>query len=211
MFIRQPGELWPSERPPPERRKRPLMFYLRGIVRTPTWTFSDIAIDQPIWRATALLWLGLALTGFLMGAGGAFGQAAGIFGALFGMTIVTVSGYLGLMGMALLLHVIAKAFDGGATIAEEMGAMTFAALPVWIMIPVALLRLVAGGAEPLVILVGLTVTTLWTIRLAYIALREANRFLGTQAILTMMVPPLSLGLGAIGAFFVLAFGTLIFA
>ena len=211
MFIRQPGELWPGERPPPERRKRPLKFYLRGIVRTPTWTFSDIAIDQPIWRATALLWLGLALTGFLMGAGGLFGQAAGIFGALSGMVIVTVSGYLGLMAMALLLHVIAKAFDGGATIAEEMGAMTFAALPVWIMIPVALLRLVAGGAEPVVILIGLMATTLWIIRLAYIALREANRFLGTQAILTMMVPPLALGLGAIGAFFVLAFGTLIFA
>ena len=211
MFIRQPGELWPGERPPPERRKRPLKFYLRGIVRTPTWTFSDIAIDQPIWRATALLWLGLALTGFLMGAGGLFGQAAGIFGALSGMVIVTVSGYLGLMAMALLLHVIAKAFDGGATIAEEMGAMTFAALPVWIMIPVAILRLIAGGAEPVVILIGLTATTLWIIRLAYIALREANRFLGTQAILTMMVPPLALGLGAIGAFFVLAFGTLIFA
>ena len=211
MFIRQPGELWPGERPPPERRKRPLKFYLRGIVRTPTWTFSDIAIDQPIWRATALLWLGLALTGFLMGAGGLFGQAAGIFGALSGMVIVTVSGYLGLMAMALLLHVIAKAFDGGATIAEEMGAMTFAALPVWIMIPVALLRLVAGSAEPVVILIGLMATTLWIIRLAYIALREANRFLGTQAILTMMVPPLALGLGAIGAFFVLAFGTLIFA
>ena len=89
--------------------------------------------------------------------------------------------------------------------------MTFAALPVWLVIPTALLSLLAGEAAAFVILLGLTATSIWTIRLAYIALREANRFLGTQAILTMMVPPLGVGLGAIGAFFVLAFGTLIFA
>ena len=211
MFISQPGELRPGERPPPERRKRPMAFYLRGIIRTPTWTFSDIAIDQPFWRGTGLLWLGLAITGLLLGAGGAFGQAAGAVGALIGMATVAVGGYAGLMAMALLLHVIAKAFDGHASIPEEMVPMTFAALPVWLMIPTALLSLLAGEAAAFVILIGLTATSIWTIRLAYIALREANRFLGTQAILTMMVPPLGVGLGAIGAFFVLAFGTLIFA
>ena len=211
MFISQPGELRPGEQPPPQRRKRPLAFYLRGIIRTPTWTFSDIAIDQPFWRGTGLLWLGLAIAGLLFGAGGTFGETAGVFGSLIGMVIVAAGGYAGLMAMALLLHVIAKAFDGHATIPEEMVAMTFAALPAWLMIPTALLSLIAGEAAAFVILLGLTATSIGTIRLAYIALREANRFLGTQAILTMMVPPLGVGLGAIGVFFVLAFGTLIFA
>ena len=55
-----------------ERRKRPVMFYLRGIVRTPSWTFSDIAIDQPTLRGTGVLLLGLALAGALFGAGGLF-------------------------------------------------------------------------------------------------------------------------------------------
>ena len=41
-------------------------------------------------------------------------------------------------------------------------------------------------------------TTLAALRLTYIAVREANRFLGTQAILTMLAPPLGLGLLGIG-------------
>ena len=49
-------------------------------------------------------------------------------------------------------------------------------------------------------------TTLAALRLTYIAVREANRFLGTQAILTMLAPPLGLGLLGIGTFFIVAFG-----
>ena len=57
----------------------------------------------------------------------------------------------------------------------------------------------------------MTVTAAAAIRLSYIGLREANRFLGTQAILTMLMPLLGLGLLGIAAFFVFAFGALIFA
>ena len=89
--------------------------------------------------------------------------------------------------------------------------MTYAALALWLLVPISLLWLVSGGAQPLVMVLGVMVTTLAALRLTYIAVREANRFLGTQAILTMLAPPLGLGLLGIGTFFIVAFGTLIFA
>ena len=57
-----------------------MTFYLRGIVRTPSWTFSDIAIDQPTLRGTGVLLLGLALAGALFGAGGLFPALEGVAG-----------------------------------------------------------------------------------------------------------------------------------
>ena len=195
----------------PERRHRPLLFYLRGIIRTPTWTFSDIAIDQPLWRGTGLLALGLVVAGLLFGVGGLFPDADGVRGGLTGAAAFGIGGYAAFLLAALLLHATAKAFEGGATIAEELSALTYAALSVWILAPTALLWLIAGGAQPVVMLAGATVTAAAAIRLSYIGLREANRFLGTQAILTMLMPLLGLGLLGIAAFFVFAFGALIFA
>ena len=47
-----------------------------------------------------------------------------------------------------MLHLIAKIFEGEASIAEELSAMTYAALPLWLLIPTALVWMVAGGAGP---------------------------------------------------------------
>ena len=194
-----------------ERRKRPVTFYLRGIVRTPSWTFSDIAIDQPTLRGTGVLLLGLALAGALFGAGGLFPALEGVAGMALSAAGFVVVGYASLLFWVVMLHLIAKIFEGEASIAEELSAMTYAALPLWLLIPTALVWMVAGGAGPMVIFLGASVTMLAALRLTYIAVREANRFLGTQAILTMLAPPLGLGLLGIGTFFIVAFGTLIFA
>ena len=194
-----------------ERRKRPVLFYLRGIVRTPSWTFSDIAIDQPTLRGTGVLLLGLAVAGALFGAGGLFPAFEGLAGVALSAAGFVVVGYAFLLFWVVMLHLIAKIFEGEASIAEELSAMTYAALALWLLVPISLLWLVSGGAQPLVMVLGVMVTTLAALRLTYIAVREANRFLGTQAILTMLAPPLGLGLLGIGTFFIVAFGTLIFA
>ncbi len=188
-----------------------MWFYVRGIVRTPSWTFSDIAIDQPTVRGTGLLILGLAITGALFGFGGFFPYGEGLVAAAQGAAAFVVGGYAALLFMALLLHSVAKVFEGGASIAEELATLTYAALPVWLLALTALLWLIAGDTQPVVVVLGVSVTSLTVIRLTYIAVREANRFLGTQAILTMLMPPLGLGLFAIAAFFIFAFGTLILA
>ena len=169
--------------PGPERRRRPLGFYLRGVVRTPTWTFSDIAIDQPTVRGTG---------GVVVGAGGFVG-----------------GGYAAFLFSMLLLHAIGKAFEGEASVAEELAAMTYAALSLWVLVPTAALWVVADGARPWVMTLGVALTSVAAIRLTYIAIREANRFVGTQAILTMLMVPLGAGLLAIAVFFIFAFGTLI--
>lgn len=195
--------------PGPQKRKRPVTFYLRGIVRTPSYSFSDIAIDQPIWRGTALLLAGLAVAGALFGLGGVIPDYEGLQGTAIGVVGFALGGYTAFFFLLLLLHLIGKAFEGEASIAEELSAMTYAALSFWLFVPTALLWLIAGGAGPWVLTLGITLTSLATIRLSYIAIREANRFVGTQAILTMLMLPLGAGLLAIATFFVFAFGTLI--
>ncbi len=193
----------------PQKRKRPVTFYLRGIVRTPTYSFSDIAIDQPIWRGTALLLVGLLVAGALFGLGGLIADYEGVTGAAIGAVGFVLGGYTGFLFFMLLLHVIGKAFEGEASIAEEHSAMTYAALSLWLLVPTALLWLVAADARPWVMTLGVLLTSLAAVRLTYIAIREANRFVGTQAILTMLTVPLGAGLLAIATFFVFAFGTLI--
>ncbi len=195
--------------PGPQKRTRPVMFYLRGIVRTPTYSFSDIAIDQPIWRGTALLLAGLLVAGALFGLGGLIADYEGVTGAAVGMVGFALGGYTGFLFFMVLLHVIGKAFEGEASIAEELAAMTYAALSLWLLVPTALLWLVAGDAQPWIMTLGIFLTSLAIIRLTYIAIREANRFVGTQAILTMLMVPLGTGLLAIATFFIFAFGTLI--
>ncbi len=195
--------------PGPQKRKRPVTFYLRGIVRTPSYSFSDIAIDQPIWRGTALLLVGLAVAGALFGLGGLTPDFEGLQGVVIGFVGFVLGGYTAFLFLMVLLHLIGKAFEGEASIAEELSAMTWAALSFWLLVPTALLWLVAGGAQAWIMVLGVTVTALAAIRLSYIAIREANRFIGTQAILTMLMLPLGLGLSAIAVFFIFAFGTLI--
>ena len=195
--------------PGPQKRKRPMTFYLRGIVRTPTYSFSDIAIDQPIWRGTALLLVGLLVAGALFGLGGLIADYEGATGTAVGAAGFALGGYMGFLFFMVLLHLIGKAFEGEANIAEELAAMTYAALSLWLLVPTALLWLVAGDARPWVMTLGILLTSLAIIRLTYIAIREANRFVGTQAILTMLMVPLGAGLLAIATFFIFAFGTLI--
>lgn len=192
-----------------ERRKRPVAFYLRGIVRTPSYSFSDIAIDQPIWRGTSLLLVGLAVAGALFGLGGLIRDYEGLQGMAIGAAGFVLGGYAALLFFTALLYLIGKTFEGEASIAEELSAMTWAALTLWLLVPTALLWLVVGDAGPWFLALGIVLTSLAVIRLTYIAIREANRFLGTQAILTMLMVPLGLGLMAIATFFIFAFGTLI--
>ncbi len=195
--------------PGPQKRKRPVTFYLRGIVRTPSYSFSDIAIDQPIWRGTALLLAGLAMAGALFGLGGLIPDYEGLQGMAIGAAGFVLGGYTGFLFLMVLLHLIGKAFEGEASIAEELSAMTWAALSFWLLVPTAMLWLPAAGTQPWILTLGVLATALAVIRLSYIAIREANRFVGTQAILTMLMLPLGLGLLAIATFFIFAFGTLI--
>lgn len=192
-----------------ERRKRPVMFYLRGIVRTPTYSFSDVAIDQPLFRGTGILILGLVIAGALFGVGGLISDYEGVMGAVVGAAGFVAGGSAVFLFFTVLLHLIGKVFEGEASIAEELSATTFAALSLWLLVPTALLWLIAGGAQPWVMTLGIVLTALAIIRLTYIAIREANRFMGTQAILTMLMVPLGAGLLGIATFFIFAFGTLI--
>ena len=195
----------------PQKRTRPIVFYLRGVVRTPSWTFSDIAIDQPSLRGTALLLTGLLLAGALFGLGGLIPDRDGVQGIAAGAIGFVSGGYACFMLVTLVYHLIGKIFEGEASIAESLAAMTYAALSLWLLVPCALLWLVAGDAQAWTLTIGISVTALAFIRLTYIAIREANRFVGTQAILTMLMAPLGLGLLAIALFFIFAFGMLILA
>ena len=198
--------------PAPQKRQRPLGFYLRGIVRTPSWTFSDIAIDQPLARGTGLLLGGLGIAGAIFGVGGLLPDFDGVTGLVVGSAGFALGGYAGFLVLTILLHLIAKIFEGEASIAEELSTMTYAALSSLLLVPTALLWLVlAGTAGTWALVLGAMVAFALLNRWTYLAIREANRFVGTQAILTMLMVPLGAGLTAIAAFFVFAFGSLIVA
>ena len=80
--------------------------------------------------------LGLALAGALFGAGGLFPAFEGVAGTALSVAGFVVVGYAFLLFWVVMLHLIAKIFEGEASIAEELSAMTYAALALWLLVPI---------------------------------------------------------------------------
>jgi hypothetical protein len=196
--------------PQPQRRRKrqSLRFYVVGTVRTPRWTISDVALDQPWLQGGLTLMSGAALAGLALGAIGLPWIGQGLRGALLGLLAVPAIFLVGLLVVAVVLHRMGHSLEGTATFLETLSALIFALLPVWLLVPAALLRLLPGAwGGFLFFLAGMAILA-WVLRLTYLAVREAHRFTGTQAVLTITTPITLAFLLVVAGFFLTALGVL---
>lgn len=191
-----------------ERRKQPLRAYVVGALRRPRWAMSDIAIDRPLFSGMMLFIGSLILAGVVLGAGGLPQVGDGLRGAWAGAIVVPAFGVLGFMVVSVSVHLMARSLDGIASFTELSSALVFAMLPLYLLAPAGLLRFLPG-IFGIFYFLTVVVIVLWIVRLIYIAIREAHRFLGLQAILSMIGPVLFAFLSTIVLFFVSVFATLI--
>lgn len=187
----------PSE--PPPRRRAPLRDYLIGLVRMPSRTFSDIAFDRPWLRGGGLLLGSLVLAGLLLGATGFPWVGGGFRGALGGVFLVPLLGAVVFGVASLAFHGMAKSLEGWASYVEMVSAFIFALLPLALLAPAALLRLLPGGGGGLLFLLACSAIAGWTVYLIFLSVRESHRFSGLQAILAILVPmALAIVVGFVG-------------
>lgn len=100
-----------------------------------------------------------------------------------------VSGVVGWIIIAGVLHIVAKALGGNGTFESMLLLMGFANLPNIFQAPVGLIAFLSGGLSSLMIFTGLGgLLGLWILALDVIAIREAHDFSTGRAIATLVLP-----------------------
>lgn len=100
-----------------------------------------------------------------------------------------VSGVVGWIIIAGVLHIVAKALGGNGTFESMLLLMGFANLPNIFQAPVGLVAFLSGGLSGLMIFLGLGgLLGLWILALDVIAIREAHDFSTGRAIATLVLP-----------------------
>jgi hypothetical protein len=188
------------------RNRQPLRNYLVELWRHPNRALSDIAFERPWPQGLALLAGGLALSGSALGGTGLPGVASGVAGIPTGAIAGLLIGTMAFVVATLAFHGMALVLEGAGALTELASAFLFAMLPVYAIVPAAVLRLLPGGWGDFAFSTACFVIGLWTLRLTYLAIREGHRFSGIQAGLTITGTLLATMLGAIVVFF----GTAIF-
>lgn len=178
----------PGEPAPVRQRRIPLHLYLKDLPRHPARTLSDIALDRPWLRGLSLLLAAFAVAGAGLGITGLPGTEGGLPGAALGLVTVPAVSGVAFLAVSLVYHGMAKALEGEGSFVELVSALSFAFLPLGLLAPASLLRLLPGALGGLAFFLACMAIAGWTIRLTYLGVREAHRFVGTQAILTMTVP-----------------------
>ncbi len=186
------------------RPRQPLRAYLSALVHHPNEGLSDIAFERP-WLQGLLLLLGsFAAAGAALGWIGLPGMVNGAAGVLGGALFGTGAGAILFLLVTIALHGMAKILEGEGTFVEVATALAFAVTPAYAIAPVALLRFLPGGLGRAAFFVGCFVIVGWMLRLIYLAVREGERFSGTQANLTIFGTVLAAVLGMVTVFFVTA-------
>ena len=191
--------------------RRTLRAYLGALLRHPNEALSDIAFERPWLQGSALLAGGFAVTGGALGWTGlprlADGPAAVPGGALIGVAFGAALFFVLTVG----LHGAARVLEGEGSLVEVATALAFALLPVYVIAPAVVLRLLPGAWGGSAFFIACAAAGLWTLRLVYLAVREGERFSGTQAGLTIAGAVLAGVLGGVVVFFLTALFVLVTA
>ena len=139
------------------------------------------------------------------------GLPQGAAGALQGAALAPIVGFIAFVVVSSVFHRLAIILDGIGSYLELASALLFASLPVYLLAPAAALRLIPGSAGGLAFFAACVLIGGWTIRLTYLSVREAHRFSGTQAILSILGSVLAACLLTMVIFFVTAFSLIAFA
>ena len=185
-----------------ERQRQTLRAYLPVLLQHPNRALSDIAFERPWPRGLALLAGGFALSGVALGATGLPGVDRSVTGLPEGALLMLLVGAAAFLIITLAFHGVALILEGEGAFMEFVSAMSFAMLPVYVVTPVAVLRLLPGGWGGFTFFMGCFAVALWTLRLSFLAIREGHRFSGLQAGLTISGTLLAALLGLTVLFFV---------
>lgn len=179
-----------------------VMDEIYGTLFSPVSTFKGM-IEERTSIANAVIVVLVA--SICSGAGSALTQSAlSSFGTSYGfeayqlqsmvsptasLVMGVVSGVLGWVIIASVLHLVAKALGGKGTFESMLVLMGFATLPNIFQAPVGLIAFLSSGLSGLMISLGLgALLGLWIIALDVIAIREAQGFSTGKAIVTLVLP-----------------------
>ncbi len=208
------GWIDPNQAPPRahgkrRRGKQLLRAYLAELGRHPNRALSDIAFERPWPKGLALLVAGFLIAGAALGVTGLPAAGSGIDGvfrgALFGLGV----GAITFIVLTLAFHGMALVLEGDGGIVDFLSAMSFAMLPIYAVTPAVVLRLLPGGWGGGMFFLACFAIGLWMLRLTYLSIREAHRFSGLQAGLTITGTLLAMALGTLVLFFATAFYVLV--
>ncbi len=100
-----------------------------------------------------------------------------------------VSGFIGWVVIAGILHVVAKMLGGKGAFTEMLVLMGFAMLPNIFQAPVGLISILSGSLAGAFISIGLGgILAIWILILDVLAIREAHKFSTGRAIATLVLP-----------------------
>jgi hypothetical protein len=100
-----------------------------------------------------------------------------------------VSGFIGWVVIAGILHVVAKMLGGKGAFTEMLVLMGFAMLPNIFQAPIGLVVILSGGFAGAFIAMGLGgILMIWILILYVLAIREAHKFSTGRAIATLVLP-----------------------
>ena len=188
--------------------RQPLRQHLTELLRHPNTALSDIAHERSWLPGGVLLLGGWVLSGVALGATGLPGLAHGVAGAFQGAVVAPIAGFVAFVIVSFVFHRLAIILEGIGSYVELTSALLFALLPVYLLVPAAALRLIPGSAGGLAFFAASVLIGGWIIRLTYLSVREAHRFSGTQAVLSILGSVLGAVLLTMLMFFVAAFAVL---
>ena len=191
------------------REQQPLRAYLTELARHPNRALSDIAFERPWPKGLALLAGGFLVSGAALGATGLPGVESGMDGSLTGALIGLGAGATTFIVLTFAFHGMALILEGDGGIVDFLSAMSFAMLPIYVVTPAVVLRLLPDGWDGFMFFSACFAIGMWMLRLTYLSIREAHRFSGLQAGLTITGTALATTLGALVLFFASAFYVLI--
>ncbi len=192
------------------REQQPLRTYLTELWRHPNRALSDIAFEQPWPKGLALLVGGFLVSGAALGVTGLPGVEPGVVGSFWGAIYGLSAGAAAFLVITLAFHGVALILEGDGGIVDFLSAMSFAMLPVYAVTPAVALRLLPGAWAGFMFFWACFAIGVWMLRLTYLSIREAHRFSGLQAGLTITGTLLATMLGGMVLFFGTVFYVLVF-
>ncbi|MBC8520624.1 MAG: YIP1 family protein [Methanomicrobia archaeon] len=170
-----------------------------GTLFSPASTFRRMLEERTTVTIAAIIVL---IAGICSGAGSILMQNAlmSLFAEFPGFEVVqlspaasiilsVVSGFIGWVVIAGILHVVAKILGGKGVFTEMLVLMGFAALPNVFQAPIGLVVILSGGLTGAFIALGLSgILAIWILILDVLAIREAHKFSTGRAIATLVLP-----------------------
>ena len=174
---------------------------IKEVILRPEWAMSDISIDQPILSGVFLALIPFLFLGVTLSFAGNGLLGGGILSAVVSSIIIGFGGLFFLACLSFSLLLFGRIYDGSGTFKEMFTPILFTSIPFYAALFICLEYLLRGSISMGVAVLILLLSTVWTLRLMYFAVKTSHRFTGFQSVLTLFSPVLFIALGIMVVFF----------